>query len=301
MIITCIGDVNTGKSSLIARILINSGLINNREIDKEIINNKKQWLPNIVDTDSIEQSRNMTLFSTQEKFSIDDKKYILINNPGHTNLLREIIINSSKADIAMLLISAKINETNKNITQGYNYSLVTRVNGIRHLIICITKSEFINNDNTYDNIVNKVTNAYKNQRYEKITFIPLSSKLDINISKPNSLIVNYCLFDIFKNLKNNIKENKTIKPINNILNIKVYFHDFPNILTIGYKCILYSLNKSYNVVFIDIKNDNKSFITKQNSKNKLISCILKINTNEKINNNIILVSDSNIIAYGILY
>ena len=41
MIITCIGDVNTGKSSLIARILINSGLINNREIDKEIINNKK--------------------------------------------------------------------------------------------------------------------------------------------------------------------------------------------------------------------------------------------------------------------
>ena len=186
MIITCIGDVNTGKSSLIARILINSGLINNREIDKEIINNKKQWLPNIVDTDSIEQSRNMTLYSTQEKFSIDDKKYILINNPGHTNLLREIIINSSKADIAMLLISAKINETNKNITQGYNYSLVTRVNGIRHLIICITKSEFINNDNTYDNIVNKVTNAYKNQRYEKITFIPLSSKLDINISKPNS-------------------------------------------------------------------------------------------------------------------
>ena len=301
MIITCIGDVDTGKSSLISRILINTGDINNREIIKTM-NESKNWLSNIVDTDYNEQSKGITIYSTLEKFILEDKEYFIVNNPGHENLINEIIRNSSKSDIAMLLISAKPNETNKNIKQGYEYTLLTRVNGIKHLIVCINKSEFLNSiDNTYEKIVTQVKKSLKEQRYEKMVFIPISAKLNINISKNDSNLVNYCLFDIFKNIKIYKRKSSTIKPIDNIVNVKLFFHKIPKIITIGYKCILHSLDKVYHVEFINIKNDEKCYITKLNSKNKFISCDLNINTNSHLCDSILLRDQNDTLAYGIIY
>ena len=224
MIITCIGDVDVGKSSLISRILINTEAISTREINKAI-NESKKWLSNLVDTDYNEQNKGITIHSTLEKFIIDGKEFKIVNNPGHENLINEMIRNSSISDLAMLLISAKPNETQKNIKQGYEHTLITRVNGIKHLIVCINKSEYINSDNNYEKIVSQVQKSLKDHNYEKIIFIPISAKLDINISKNDSNLVNYCLFDIIKNININRRESKTIKPIDNTLNCKLYFHN----------------------------------------------------------------------------
>lgn len=300
MIIICIGDVDTGKSSLISRILINTGMITNREINKEI-NKSKNWLANIVDTDHNEQNKGITIHSTLEKFMLNDNEYFIVNNPGHDFLIKEIIQNSSISDITMLLISAKPNETEQSIKKGYEYSIITRVNGIKHIIICINKSEYINHDNTYENIVKKVKKALRNQYYEKITFIPTSAKLNINISKNDSNIVNYCLFDLLKSIKIHRIERKSFKTINNTLNCKVYFHKIPNLITTGYKCLLFSLNKSYDIEFINIENEKNNFITTLNSKGKFINCTLKIDTQDYINQSIILIVGNIILAYGILF
>ena len=105
MIITCIGGVDTGKSSLISRILINTGAIKSNEINKTMYKHK-EWLSKLVDTDENEKDRGMTLFSSIEKFTLDGKSYSIINNPGHI-ISNEIIKSASIADLALLVISAK--------------------------------------------------------------------------------------------------------------------------------------------------------------------------------------------------
>ena len=300
MIITCIGGPDVGKSSLISRILINSGAISTREINKEI-NKSKAWLSNLVDTDYNEQNKGITIHSTQEKFIIEGKEFKILNNPGHEDLTNEMIINSSKSDLAMLLISAKPNETLKSIKQGYEHTLITRVNGINHLIVCINKSEYINSDNTYEKIVSQVQKSLKGHNYIKTIFIPISAKLDINISKNDSTLVNYCLFDIIKNIKIHRRESKTIKAMGGTLKCKLYFHNIPSIIAIGFKCILHSLDKLFTVEFINIENGNYNFVTKKKSKGMFIACKLKIDTNEHLDYGIILRSDNKTLAYGILY
>ena len=104
MIIAVLGDVDVGKSSLISRILINTGVISNREINKSI-NKHKEWLSKLVDTDKNEQDRGITINSTLEKFIINGHENYLVNNPGHKILIHEIIRNSSISDLAILLIS----------------------------------------------------------------------------------------------------------------------------------------------------------------------------------------------------
>ena len=132
-------------------------------------------------------------------------------------------------------------------------------------------------------------------------FIPISPKLNLNISKNDSNLVNYCLFDIFKNIKIHKRKSISIKPIDNIVNAKLFFHKIPKLITIGYKCILHSLDKAYHVEFIKIENDVNNFITKNNSKNKFISCSLKINTTNHLDYGILLRCENETIAYGILY
>ena len=176
MIISCIGDVNVGKSCLISQILINCGLIKKRDINKEYSLNNKNWLANIVDSDKNEQSRGMTLFSSYENFMINNNEYIIINNPGHNYLLKDIIISTSIADIAILLISANPSETDKNIINGSNYSIISRVNGIDQIIVCISKCEYINNNNSYNNIIDNINKSLKNQHFNKIYYIPCSAK-----------------------------------------------------------------------------------------------------------------------------
>ena len=301
MIITCIGGVDVGKSSLISRILINTEAISNREIDKAI-KESKQWLANIVDTDENEKNKGITIHSTLEKFIIEGKEYMIVNNPGHNNLTNEMIKNSSIADIALLVISAKTNETLNSIKRGFEHSLITRVNGIKHIIVCINKSEFIDStDNTYENIVKQVEKSLRGHKYEKITYIPISAKLNINISKNDSTLVNYCLFDIIKNMNIHRRESKTIKPINNTLNCKLYFHNIPSLISIGFKCILHALDKAFIVEFTNIENGNYNFVTKKNSKGMFIPCKLKIDKNDHLDYGILLRSNNETLAYGILF
>ena len=301
MIITCIGGVDVGKSCLISRILINTEAISNREINKAI-KESKQWLSNLIDTDDDEKDKGITIHSTLEKFIIEGKEYNIVNNPGHKNLTNEMIKNSSIADIALLVISAKPNELKNSINQGYEHSLITRVNGIKSMIVCINKSEFLNStDNTYEKIVNHAKKAYKEHRYEKMIFIPISAKLNLNISKNDSNLVNYCLFDIFKNIEIHKRKSRSIKPIDNIVNAKLFFHKIPKIITIGFKCILHSLDKVYHIEFINIQNDKDRYITKLNSKNKFISCDLRINTNDHLDDSILLRDQNETVAYGILF
>ena len=305
MIITVIGGPDIGKSSLIARILIETGCISETDIQKETSNMPKQWLPNLVDSNSEEKEQGITIQSSLESFTYKERSYILINNPGHESLFNEMIKNSSKSDIGMLVISAKPNELNKSIKQGLEHSLAIRVNGIKTLIICINKSEFINSTtNSFKMIVHQINESIKKLKFEKLIFCPVSAKLNLNIIKNDSKLINYSLLDIIENIKIPKRETQCIKPIENTVKAKLIFHKIPKVITKGFICVMHSLDKTYSVEFDCIKNGNSNFITTSNMKDKITDCSLNILTSDFsyfLDINCLLRKNDMTIAYGILY
>ena len=89
MNISVIGSVDNGKSSLIARILLNSSAIKHNELNKNI-NTHKNWLAHLIDSDDAEKERGMTLNSSIERFNLSGKPFNIINNPGHISLLNQV-------------------------------------------------------------------------------------------------------------------------------------------------------------------------------------------------------------------
>ena len=307
MIITVIGGVDVGKSSLISRILIETGCIDNREIDKiqkeaKIIKKPNQWLPNLIDTNHEEKERAITIEPSLETFMYKGKNYSIVNNPGHKSLTNTMIKASSKSDIAILVVSAHQKEFTKCLYQGFEHALICRIIGITTLIVCINKAELINsNTNKYETIVNTIKQQLKKLRFEKMIFCAVSAKLSQNIKKHDSELVDNSLLDIIDNLKIPKRDTKCIKPFENKIKAKLIFHNIQNIISPGFTCLLHSLDKTYNVEFNSIKNDDINFVTASNSKSKLINCSLNISTNDHLDINCILRKNDMTIAYGVLY
>ena len=299
MIISVFGDVDTGKSSLISRILINTKVIKSNEITKAM-NNSKNWLSNLIDTDQIEQERGITITPTKEKFYLNERQFQLINTPGHHILSHEIIKFAYQADIGLLLISAQPNHIDQSIKIGYVYALINRVMGVNHLIICINKSEFLNNNNKYDDIILKIKKKFRNIKFNTIYILPLSAKLNLNIERNDSTNCDKCLFDILKSINIHRRESRIIKPIDNKIKCKLFFYKVDQLVSVGYIGILHSGDKIFTAEFTRI-NNKLGVITKRS--NEMIDCELKIETNDHLDYGIILKNNitNTILAYGIIY
>ena len=210
---------------------------------------------------------------------------------------------SSKADISILVISARKEEYTKCLEQSLEHAMLCRVLGIAIMIVCITKIECIEWDfDKYNTIVKNINNRLKKLNFEKNIFRPVSAKLSQNIKeKYNNTLADNSLLDIIDNLKIPQRTSNRIKPFDNKVKAKLIFHNISKLISPGFKCCLHSLDKVYNTEFHTIKNKNRNFVTPNNPKGRVIDCCLNIKTNDYLNINIILRDSKCTLAYGILY
>ena len=308
MIIAVIGCVDSGKSSLCGRILVETGGIDKRDIEKiqkeaTILKRPTQWLANLIDIDSDEKSRGITLSPGSVSFVYREKIHHLIDNPGHKSLLNTMINASSKADISILVISARQEELTKGLDQSLEHTMLCRVLGITILIVCISKIECIDwNVNKYNTIVKNINKRIKKFNFEKIIFCPLSAKLSQNIKqKHNNTLAEYSLLDIIDSIKISPRTTNWIKPFDNKVKAQLIFDNISKLISPGFKCKIHSLDKVYDTEFYTIKNKNLNFVTPNNPKGRVIDCCLNIKTNDYLNINIILRDSNSTLAYGILH
>ena len=96
------------------------------------------------------------------------------------------------------------------------------------------------------------------------------------------------------------KYTRLVKPKNYRVDGQLIFWCVNNLITNGYVCKLHTKDELFNAKFVEIKNDKYFFITKNNSKGKIVNVVLELNTNEPIHNKIILRDGNQTIAIGIL-
>lgn len=89
--------VDSGKTTLAEAMLYKSGTI--RRVGR--VDNGNSAL----DTNNIERSRGITIFSHQAEFTVGDTRFFLLDTPGHTDFLAETERTMPVLDYAVLVIS----------------------------------------------------------------------------------------------------------------------------------------------------------------------------------------------------
>eukprot|EP01084_Bolivina_argentea_P300770 518709_1 len=195
-----VGDLDSGKSTLCGRFLYELGLLTLQELQSnqtyawQIGKESHQWAF-FMDKASSERYRGISIVCTAKKFTTDKYNYNIIDTPGHCHFVKNTIHGISRADAAILVISAENNAFEKSIIrkrstiflgQTRHHGRLCWLMGVKQLIICINKMDKIKyNEKRFIEIKNKTIKLLHKigfKKTHKIPFIPISAINNDNLN-----------------------------------------------------------------------------------------------------------------------
>src|SRR5204862_708320 len=135
--IVFVGHVDHGKSTLIGRILHDTGSLPEgkvEEIKKACAAEGMEFeFAFLLDALLEEQKQNVTIDTTQISFRTVRRRYAIIDAPGHKEFLKNMITGASSADAAILVIAASEGVREQSRRHAYLLGLL----GIKQVIVVV--------------------------------------------------------------------------------------------------------------------------------------------------------------------
>ncbi|RCL03832.1 MAG: GTPases - Sulfate adenylate transferase subunit 1 [Candidatus Tokpelaia sp. JSC161] len=202
--ITC-GSVDDGKSTLIGRILHDTGSIFEDQMESFKEESKKFNIGNndlnfalLVDGLSAEREQGITIDVAYRYFSTERRFFMIADTPGHEQYTRNMATGASQADLAIILIDARKGV----LPQTRRHSFITSMVGIRSVVIAINKMDLVNFDQIiFDRIVREYKSLLPKLDFHEIVFIPLSARLGINVVHRSDKMLWYKDLTLFEHLE----------------------------------------------------------------------------------------------------
>jgi small GTP-binding protein len=187
--IVIVGHVDHGKSTLIGRLLYDTGCL---PADKYAeIQRSSEMLGRIVEFAFVmdcleeERSRGITIDTTQTFFKTPKRRYVIIDAPGHKEFLKNMITGTSQAEAALLIIDAF--EGIRDQTKRHAYIL--GMLGLKQICVLLNKIDLVHySKDKFLELETEITN-FLNQLNVHPTFIlPISAIDGDNVANPSEKI-----------------------------------------------------------------------------------------------------------------
>ena len=186
--ITC-GSVDDGKSTLIGRLLYDSKMIFEDQLDALEADSRKVGTQGqeidfalLVDGLAAEREQGITIDVAYRFFNTEKRKFIVADCPGHEQYTRNMVTGASTADLAVILVDARKGV----LVQTRRHSYLCHLLGIRNLVLVVNKMDLIDYDQArYDTIVADYAAFAQSIGIEGFTALPISGFRGDNITAPS--------------------------------------------------------------------------------------------------------------------
>jgi len=204
MNIVFVGHVDHGKSTCIGRLMFDSGIIPEQEINKLKEEAQKQGKPGfefayVMDKVKEERERGVTIDLAYQKIITPKRQVTIIDAPGHKDFVKNMITGASQADAAFLTIAAK--EGVQPQTKEHLWLL--RTMGVQQVAVSINKMDTVDyKEEDFNKVKEEVSGLLKVVGIDptKVTFLAVSGLLGDNIYKKSDKMAWYKGPTIFEQL-----------------------------------------------------------------------------------------------------
>ncbi len=139
--IVIVGHVDHGKSTLVGRLLHETGSLPDGKLEMLKAVSARRGMPFewsfLLDALQTERDQGITIDTTQIRFRTNSRDIVLIDAPGHAEFLRNMITGASQADAAVLIIDAAEGVRDQTRRHGYLLHLL----GVRQVAVVINKMD----------------------------------------------------------------------------------------------------------------------------------------------------------------
>ncbi|HZO46133.1 MAG TPA: phosphoadenylyl-sulfate reductase [Xanthobacteraceae bacterium] len=139
--IVIVGHVDHGKSTLIGRLLHETGSLPDGKLENlKAVSARRgiefEW-SFLLDALQTERDQGITIDTSQIRFRTPSRDIVLIDAPGHTEFLRNMITGAAQADAAILIVDAAEGVRDQTRRHGYLLHLL----GVRQVAVVINKMD----------------------------------------------------------------------------------------------------------------------------------------------------------------
>jgi bifunctional enzyme CysN/CysC len=175
-----VGSVDDGKSTLIGRILYDTGMVFEDQMAavRAASQSEEPDLALLTDGLKAEREQGITIDVAYRYFATDKRKFIIADTPGHIQYTRNMVTGASTADVALILIDARHGVLQQSRRHAYIASLL----GIPHLAVCVNKMDLKGySQDVYNDICADFMEFGKTLRFKDIQFFPVSALVGDNV------------------------------------------------------------------------------------------------------------------------
>lgn len=171
-----VGSVDDGKSTLIGRLLYDSGGVYEDQLTSvskysEMQNN---WLDLSLITDGLkaEREQGITIDVAYRYFSTQKRNFIIADTPGHEQYTRNMATGASTAELAVLLADARLGI----LPQTKRHAYIASMLGIDRFIVALNKMDLVGySSEIYERFCKDFHQFCAPLRLKEVRFIPVSA------------------------------------------------------------------------------------------------------------------------------
>src|SRR2546430_2804467 len=144
--IVIVGHVDHGKSTLIGRLLHETGTLPDGKLEAlQSVSARRgvafEW-SFLLDSLQTERDQGITIDTSQIRFRTPSRDILLIDAPGHTEFLRNMITGAAQADAALLIVDATDGVRDQTRRHGHLLHLLC----VRQIAVVINQMDRIDFD-----------------------------------------------------------------------------------------------------------------------------------------------------------
>jgi bifunctional enzyme CysN/CysC len=143
MRIVVVGHVDHGKSTLVGRILHDTGTLPAGKVETLREVSAKRGMPFewafVMDALQAERDQGITIDTSQIHFRSASRPYVIIDAPGHKEFLKNMITGAASAEAAVLVIDAAEGVREQSRRHGYLLHLL----GLRQIAVAVNKMDLV--------------------------------------------------------------------------------------------------------------------------------------------------------------
>jgi len=182
--IVFVGHVDHGKSTLVGRLLADTGTLGDGKLEKVQATCRRQGkvfeYAFLLDALEEEQGQGITIDAARVFFKSTQRDYLLLDAPGHSEFLRNMITGAAQADAAILVVDATEGVRDQTRRHGYLLQLL----GIQQVVVVINKMDRIDYDATrFREIETEITDYLKSLGLTPTEVIPVSAREGVGITE----------------------------------------------------------------------------------------------------------------------
>jgi len=187
--ITC-GSVDDGKSTLIGRLLYDSKMIFEDQLDALAADSRKVGTQGaeidfalLVDGLAAEREQGITIDVAYRFFATPARSFIIADTPGHVRYTRNMVTGASTADLALVLVDARKGV----VEQTRRHAALSALLRVPHLVLAVNKMDLVGYDSAvFDAVVRDFARLADDLRsrfgaHPEVTAVPLAALQGDNV------------------------------------------------------------------------------------------------------------------------